>query len=339
MSGLWLRVKRGVLTLELYEVFGILAISAVALLFLFFSRRIDLIFGVTGYHWQILDNIVGIAQNLTTWLLTAAFLLLTALYSRLQRSEHHKARQFAVGVRATIAFFVVMAVYKSVIFYISIVNPIDHDLVLKHIDKVLFFGRQPSQWLQPIIWKPLTWLLSCCYMSWFGLLYLTIFLMLSKDAQALREYVFTAVFTFYIGYLTYTFVPAIGPGFTIHYAQPVGGITHLLTLGQVVLARDCFPSLHTGLSIVMCIHIWRYRRNWAWLYIPLACLIIFSTLYLRIHYGIDVIAGAALAVATTQLSPLLVTKWQRLRESAMARTAQAPSQRSLQTGDSVSELA
>ncbi|MCL6631545.1 MAG: phosphatase PAP2 family protein [Alicyclobacillus herbarius] len=339
MSRWGFHLKRVIFALELYEILGILALSFLAVLFFRLAHKIDLVFGVTGYHWQILNNMVGIAQNLTTWLFTAAFLILAALYSRLYQSEHQGVRRFAVGVRATIAFFVVMAVYKSVLFYISILNPVDHDVVLKHIDQVLFFGRLPSQWLEPIIFRPLTWLLSASYMSWFGLLYLTIFLMLRRHPVAMQEYVFTAALTFYIGYLTYVFVPAIGPVFTVHYPEPIGGITHLLTLGQVVLARDCFPSLHTGLSIVMCVQVWRYRRNWCWLYIPAVTLIIFSTLYLRIHYGIDVIAGAALAMVTTQVAPLLVAKWNHLRAGIAAPALETAVQQTLETGGSVSELA
>jgi membrane-associated phospholipid phosphatase len=338
MSRVWLRLKRGIYLLELYEIVGITVMGVVACVFLKYSQRIDLIFGVTGYHWRLINNMVGIVQNLTTWLFTFGLLLLVTLYSWLNKSEHAKVRQFAVGVRASIAFFLVMAVYKTVIFYISVLNPVDHDIILKHIDRALFFGRLPSEWLEPLIWRPLTWLLSLCYASWFALVYFTIFLMLSRSEQALREYVFTAVITFYIGYLTYVFVPAIGPIFTVHYDRPIGGITNVLTLGQAVLSRDCFPSLHTGISIVMLVEVWRHRRRWCWLYIPLVTLIIFSTLYLRIHYGIDVIAGAALAITTTQLAPLVLSAWEHARRAPATMYAPTGTRQTV-SAESVSELA
>jgi membrane-associated phospholipid phosphatase len=100
----------------------------------------------------------------------------------------------------------------------------------------------------------------------------------------------------------------------------MGGIASVFTHDQTLLARDCFPSLHTGISVVMLVYVWRYRRKWLWLYGPMTFLIVWSTMYLRFHYGIDVIAGAALATAMTQLCPL-ATRWWEQRRAAVALDA------------------
>ncbi|MGZ4164870.1 MAG: phosphatase PAP2 family protein, partial [Tumebacillaceae bacterium] len=70
-----------------------------------------------------------------------------------------------------------------------------------------------------------------------------------------------------------------------------------------------FPSLHTGISVVMLVNVWRHSRRLVWLYAPLVTMIIFSTVYLRLHYAIDVIAGIALALTTTKVCPYLLDKW------------------------------
>jgi hypothetical protein len=68
---------------------------------------------------------------------------------------------------------------------------------------------------------------------------------------------------------------------------------------------DAFPSGHTALSLIFLACGWRLFPRWR---APLALLvagILFSTVYLSLHYVVDVIAGALLACAMPFLLPLL----------------------------------
>jgi membrane-associated phospholipid phosphatase len=307
----WL--SRQIYKLELFEIIGILVSIVAVAIFFIYANKLDDIYGVIGYHWQVVNDVVGVFQNVLPWVFTAVLAGLLILKNLLQRRHHKFFTSLAYLVRVLITFCLMLAIYKIVNFYIAVFNPFDKDAVLQHIDRIIFFDKLPSEWLEPLISKPLTYILSGAYMSWFFMVYATILLMFRHSRKAVSEYVFTAIFTFYIGYVTYIIVPAIGPIFTVQYAHPVGGIATLFAHDQTLIARDCFPSLHTGISLVMLINVWRYQRKWTWFYAPLVTLIIFSTLYLRFHYGIDDIAGAALAVVTTQLSPLFVSAWQNKR--------------------------
>lgn len=302
-------------SLELYEVAGLVAALVSIVIFLIYDKRLDKIFGVDTTRFNLVNDIYAIYQNPMSWIFTTIFLGLIIL-SRLPSVSPYWQR-FSYIARIALTFLVMSAIYKIVNFYIAVFNPFDRDFVIAHIDRLLFFGKLPSQWIQPYVNPVFDAIFSVAYVSWFVLLYATALLMMKKSHDAVRYYLGTAMVTFYIGYTVYYFVPAIGPVFTVHYTTPIGALPHLLVMGQTILSRDCFPSLHTGISIVMAVSVWRYQRKWSWLYIPLTILIVLSTIYLRVHYFLDVVAGASLAIITTQLVPYVVEYWERTRQKVL----------------------
>jgi membrane-associated phospholipid phosphatase len=70
-------------------------------------------------------------------------------------------------------------------------------------------------------------------------------------------------------------------------------------------AWDCFPSGHTELTILAW---WGSRLisgRLFWLYFAYTLSIIFATVYLRYHYTIDLLAGAAVAGLLVLIAPPL----------------------------------
>ena len=60
--------------------------------------------------------------------------------------------------------------------------------------------------------------------------------------------------------------------------------------------RDCFPSLHTGASLVLLWGAYRSSPRLFWLLCPIVLSIPLACVYLRYHYAVDdIIAGAVLA--------------------------------------------
>ena len=65
-----------------------------------------------------------------------------------------------------------------------------------------------------------------------------------------------------------------------------------------VTGMDVFPSLHTALPLFITAFLWRDgRRLAAILLAPVSLGIVVSTVFLRYHYGVDVLAGMLLAAA------------------------------------------
>lgn len=311
-------LKTALFRFELFEVIGIGAGILALTIFLANAARIELVFG-TASPSPIVGEVVGLFAHPGACVLTAALAVLAVARSIVIRRDMRYREIAAYLLRVAIAFVFLMGMYKTVMFYINVFNPVSRDVVIQTIEKALFGGQLLSEWMQPLVNRPLTDIFSCCYMSWFVLVYATVLLMATHSRKAVSEYTFTALLTFYIGYFTYFLVPVMGPLFTVHYQQAIGGITAVFLKTEPVVSRDCFPSLHTGLSIVMMIEVWRYRRKWAWFFIPLGLLIIFSTVYLRIHYIPDLIAGLGLALTTTQTAPVFLALWDKARSVVFGR--------------------
>jgi membrane-associated phospholipid phosphatase len=54
---------------------------------------------------------------------------------------------------------------------------------------------------------------------------------------------------------------------------------------------------------------YRYQKFLFYVLFPIVCALIFSTIYLRYHYVIDLLVGTTLAIGCTILGPLLYGWW------------------------------
>jgi hypothetical protein len=189
---------------------------------------------------------------------------------------------------------VVMAIYGELA---------SRDTWLQAADTALFGRPLPlyvERWTHPL----LSDVLSACYFLLFPYLVISVvrrLVAVRENAVEARRF-FAGVFTVYaIGLLGYLLVPAAGAYLAMPdaFAAPlVGG--WITRINESVVRHgsnqvDVFPSLHIAVSAFMLFFDQRFAR---WRYraylIPAVGLWI-STVYLRFHYGVDVLAGFALA--------------------------------------------
>jgi hypothetical protein len=159
----------------------------------------------------------------------------------------------------------------------------------------LFFERISTAWL--------TDLLSLCYLTYHFYLVVAVVhaaLAPSLAAQRLGIYLFTG---FAVGFAGYLLVPAVGPAHTypeLFRAPLPGGLLSRL-IGEMVQAGssryDVFPSLHVLITCILLDHDWRNTRRRFWILIVPSIGLVISTVYLRYHYGVDVLAGLLLFLA------------------------------------------
>lgn len=75
----------------------------------------------------------------------------------------------------------------------------------------------------------------------------------------------------------------------------------------LVAVMNCFPSMHTSISFAMLLLALREKdRIFKYMMVMYCSAIIFSTMYLQIHWVIDVIAGMLFAYGTVKLTDLLI---------------------------------
>lgn len=194
--------------------------------------------------------------------------------------------------------------FKELGYLIPRIHPRDFDTTLAEIDYRVF-GAHPTVWLERFTWPPLTELLQICYPTYYFLpIILGAVIWRSGDMEGFRFWVFVVVLGFYLSYLGYIAVPAIGPRFLpeILEAQtkPLTGILFYQTVRETLdraegLTRDCFPSGHTAMTLLALYYARRFHRKTFRVLLPLGIAIILSTVYLRYHYVVDLAAGALLA--------------------------------------------
>jgi membrane-associated phospholipid phosphatase len=75
------------------------------------------------------------------------------------------------------------------------------------------------------------------------------------------------------------------------------------------IRRDVFPSMHVAISFVAWLYAYRNSKKLFWILSPLILSLWLSTLYLRYHYLIDVVAGLILAPLSFVLANWLFRRW------------------------------
>ncbi len=148
---------------------------------------------------------------------------------------------------------------------------------------------------------------------------------LRRDDEKFRQFAEIIVFSFFASYVLYFLLPAIGPRFTLHDFNSLSsdlpglwlteffrgivnggeGIPAGIANPALWVNRDCMPSGHTWMTLVNIILAFRFKSKWRWFFLIVGSSLIFATVYLRYHYVIDVLAGAAFALLSIKFEPKL----------------------------------
>jgi len=215
-----------------------------------------------------------------------------------------------------ILFVVVM--YETLGDLIQYLQP-DVDPQLIRID-ISIFGVEPTLWMQRWIVPWATDLLSLAYFSYYFLPVVLIVVLYVKGRTAeLDRSIFVLAFGYYVSFIGYILFPAVGPRYAMAhlYTVPLEGsfITDFVrdTLNAIEHnKRDCMPSGHTQMVLIVLYLAHRYEKVLFYILFPIVCALIFSTVYLRYHYVIDLFVGAILAILCMIFGPLLHRWWSGL---------------------------
>ena len=162
--------------------------------------------------------------------------------------------------------------------------------------------------IQSIASPPLTAYFSATYV--YGYVFLLVFPFVAyavlDDPTPFRETAIAYALNYAIGLACYLLFIAHGPR---NFAIGVEGLLYsswpqsqLLT-SQVNANTNVFPSLHASLSATVVLMAYRTRDRyprWLLLSVPIAASVAVSTMYLGIHWAIDVLAGLLLALVSVR---------------------------------------
>ena len=180
-------------------------------------------------------------------------------------------------------------------------------------------GHSPVLWAAERLTPTSLELFSFIYAFFIPYLYLSIFLGLVARPEREREEFITAfAFTYGASFVGYLLLPARGP--IVHqaaeFAAPLeGGYFHRMVVESIDAMggpHGAFPSLHVGASTFLCSFDLRHNTLRGLLYLPLVLLIAVSTIFVRYHYVVDLVAGASIGILAT----LVASRWLASRTDA-----------------------
>ena len=204
---------------------------------------------------------------------------------------------------------------------IAVTNTTRWDATFVAWDRALF-GALPALWFG-LLDRPawLTDAASIVYCSYYLIpIAIGVALYRANRLAEFDEMVFVVVATFLVSFVCYFAAPALGPRVPAEEAAAVLGGGPISEAVRWFLRTfegnelDAFPSGHTALSLIFLASGWRLFPRWRAPLVVLVAGIVFSTVYLSLHYVVDVVAGVLLAAAM----PLLLPPLRRLAAPAGA---------------------
>jgi membrane-associated phospholipid phosphatase len=224
------------------------------------------------------------------------------------------------GLRETVPLLACFLIYTNLHDTIGFVNPHDVHHYLIALDRTIF-GVQPCVWAERFITPGRTEAMQFLYLNFFWIAPSTsLVLLLQRRFTEFRATTLGVIACFFMGYALYVLFPAAPPRLVLVYeftknlrGYPVG-FSNLSAQAFSLLpvdSRAAFPSLHTATSLVALVYAWRHLRWWFWVLLPFVLGLWVSTIYLRHHYFVDLVAGWLLAPAAIWFAPRVDAWWAR----------------------------
>ena len=195
-----------------------------------------------------------------------------------------------------LVFALMTFLYKETAMLNTLIFP-KIDEFISNLDQNIF-NSQPSiefsKHFNSLFFSELFYFGYFCYY----LLPLVVFGILYKFLpQKIEEFGFILITSFLLYYFIFIIIPAEGPQFYFtfpdNYIEAQGIFGNMVKLiqknGEVPTAA--FPSSHVGISWIVIFWLYQNFRKSVKYFIPFVVLLMFSTVYIKAHYFVDVVAG------------------------------------------------
>jgi hypothetical protein len=224
--------------------------------------------------------------------------------------------RMANGIPMVIIMVVFMYVFVGLKASIPHLNPYSWDQYFSELDRTLHFGRQPWQWLQPLLGHPfITFLININYSGWFLVMWMTwVYYAFADRPSPLRTRFFLSFFLIWIligGILAIVFSSA-GPCYYGRlglspdpfadlmaylrganeifpiWAIPVQDVLWQGHIGKSAIdGISAMPSMHNGSALLFALAGYQVSRFAGRLLSVHAILIFIGSVHLGWHYAVD----------------------------------------------------
>lgn len=181
---------------------------------------------------------------------------------------------------------------------------------LQAADLKIFGGHAAMEW-QSITWPWLTEIMSAAYLLFYPSIAYGLWVHARRTGTGATQFLRANGVLWALGFFGYVLLPAAGPYLEMpgRFSVPLDGWFFAPFASSIAWwgsnRVDCFPSLHCAISGALLVFEFQRSRLAGWLLTPVVAALWFSTLYLRQHYAVDVLAAAALIAVVCPL----VARW------------------------------
>ncbi len=221
--------------------------------------------------------------------------------------------------------------FKEVYVLLHSIHSLDYDYLLIAADRFLF-GTDPTHFLYQFANPLLTEILQIAYGTFFFLpIILGVEYQIKHENKEFNFIIFLIVLGFFLSYIGYFFLPAVGPRFTLHDFSltntELPGIFLTNFLREIVnsgesipsgtpnpievVQRDVFPSGHTQMTLLIMYLAVKLKSKNKLFFLIDGTLLIFATVYLRYHYVVDLIGGLVFMIITILIAKPFFNWWQK----------------------------
>ena len=177
--------------------------------------------------------------------------------------------------------------------------------VLPALDRLIGLGATPDQRLQALFFsghvRAFDWFWVLAYESWLLVPTLVTLYVLIFHWDQIGSYLPVRLAAYVIPLCLFFLMPSEPPWMATNTLRITSIANGVVLVDSNQLAA--FPSLHVTLTVALACWLWSKKLNTAAaLFSIYTGIIIFAVLYLGEHYFVDVVAGAALAIAIVRVS-------------------------------------
>jgi len=263
-------------------------------------------------------KIEGGLVRLAAVLVLAAALPFIERYLR-RRAGSPRALATAQFFRTMLPFVMCIAVYTNLHDTVRYVNSHDVHQYIAATEEWLF-GGQPVLWAERYVTRARTEFFNLFYANFYVVApSVVLVLWFSGKRDEARMALLGTILCFYTGYVLYVVFPAAPPRL---YFESLGLFTVTLRGGPITnfqqalidmmpnhAARAAFPSLHSAVSVLSLYYAWKYCRWFFPILLVFVVVLLVSTVYLRHHWVVDLIAGVMLVPWVLWLTPRFERWW------------------------------
>ena len=206
------------------------------------------------------------------------------------------SKNFFQLLQNILVFALMTFLYKETAMLNTLIFP-KIDEFLSNLDQNIF-KFQPSiefsKHFNSLFFSELFYFGYFCYY----LLPLVVFGILYKFlTQKIEEFGFILISSFLLYYFIFIIIPAEGPQFYFTFpdnyieAQGIFGNAIKLIQKNGEAPTAAFPSSHVGISWIVIFWLYQNFRKSVKYFLPFVILLMFSTVYIKAHYFVDVVAG------------------------------------------------